>query len=158
MGRIEPYIHAPGSPNPWLAQIEDGSSLADAFRDFYRSSAVVDQTAQQQRRYDVVGGVHCDDDLIKAKEVALNTLRSIPGVRPSPEPVVLMSEFGESSVNLILRFWSDPTQQDANRITSIVTARTKEAFDEAGITIPFPIRTLHLPNGINGANGVEKDR
>lgn len=93
----------------------------------------------------------------KPREVVLNTLQSIPGVRASHEPVALVSEFGESSV-LILWFWSDSTQQDASRITSIVTARTKEAFDEADIIIPFPIRTLNLPNGMNGANGVEKDR
>lgn len=135
----------------------DGKRVSIPNRDVY-ISAVVDQTAQEKRRYDVVVGVHYNDDLAKAQEVALNTLRSIPGVRPSPEPVVLVSEFGESSVNLILRFWSDPTQQDANRITSIVTARTKEAFDAAGITIPFPIRTLHLPNGVSGANGAEKER
>jgi small conductance mechanosensitive channel len=94
----------------------------------------------------------------KPQEVALNTLQSIPGARPSPESVALVSEFGESSVNLILRFWSDPTQQDANRITSIVPARTKEAFGKMGITIPFPIRPLHLPNGANGANDAGKDR
>lgn len=93
----------------------------------------------------------------KPKEVVLNTLQSIPGVRASHEPVVLVSEFGESSV-LILWFWLDSTKQDANRITYIVTARTKEAFDEADITIPLPSRTLHLPDVMNGVNGVEKDR
>ena len=80
------------------------------------------------------------------------------GGRPSLKPVVLVSEFGESSVNLILRFWSDPTQQDANRITSIVTARTKEAFGKMGIITPSPIWTSHLPNGANGANDAGKDR
>lgn len=83
-------------------------------------------------------------------------IQSIPVVRSSREPIVLVREFGESSVNRILRFWSDPTRQD-NSITSIVTARTKEAFDEAGITIPFTIWTLHLPSGANGTNGAENN-
>lgn len=127
----------------------DGKRVSIPNRDVYINT-VADQTAQESRRYDVVVGVHYNDDVVKAQEVALDTLKSIPEVHSSPEPEVLVSELGDFSVNLILRFWSDPRQKDANRITSIVTAETKQAFDAANVTIPFPIRTLHFPDGADG--------
>lgn len=122
----------------------DGKRVAIPNVDVYLN-AIVNQTAHLQRRYDVIVGIHYNDDLLKAVEVAREALFSTEGVREFPKPVVLVSELGEFSVNMILRFWSDPSMQNQFRVTSDVTANVKLAFDREGITIPFPIRTLHIP-------------
>lgn len=129
----------------------DGKRVAIPNVDVYLN-AITNQTAYPERRYDVLVGIHYEDDLRRAMEVAREVLASTEGVRALPQPQVLVEGFGESSVNLILRFWSDPTMQAQYRVVSEVTANVKVAFDGAGITIPFPIRTLHLPGaGERGA-------
>lgn len=122
----------------------DGKRVAIPNSDVYLN-AIVNQTAYPMRRYDVIVGIHYNDDLLEAVRVAREALTSTGGVRSTPEPLVLVSELGESSVNMILRFWSDPTMQSQFRMLSEVTASVKLAFDREGITIPFPIRTLHIP-------------
>jgi small conductance mechanosensitive channel len=60
---------------------------------------------------------------------------------------VVVTALGESSVNLELRVWlRDPyTEREA---TFEMIELAKIALDEAGIEIPFPQRTLHLPDGV----------
>lgn len=60
---------------------------------------------------------------------------------------MLVTTLNEFSVDMILRFWSEPKMQDEFRMISDVTTGIKLAFDREGITIPFPIRTLHIPDG-----------
>ncbi|CAN5525134.1 hypothetical protein BH24ACT22_BH24ACT22_07330 [soil metagenome] len=122
----------------------DGKRVAIPNVDVYLS-AVVNQTAYPLRRYDVIVGIHYNDDLPKAVEVAGESLASTGGVRETPEPVVLVETLNEYSVDLILRFWSEPTMQNQFEVVSNVTTNVKLAFDREGITIPFPISTLHIP-------------
>ena len=58
-----------------------------------------------------------------------------------PEPFIGVINLGESSVDIVVRVWvmNDdywPTKFD-------LTRRIKEGFDEGGITIPFPVRTIY---------------
>ncbi len=124
----------------------DGKMVAIPNVDVYLNP-IINQTAHPRRRYDVIVGIHYNDDLPKALKVARKVLASTEGVHPSPEPLVLVSELGEFSVDVILRFWADPTMQRQFQVVSNVTANVKLAFDREGITIPFPIRTLHIPEG-----------
>lgn len=123
----------------------DGKRVAIPNVDVYLS-AVVNQTAYPLRRYDVIVGVHYNDDLPKAVEVAGESLTSTGGVRETPEPVVLVETLNEYSIDLILRFWSEPTMQNQFEVVSDVTTNVKLAFDRESITIPFPISTLHIPD------------
>ncbi|HZY65417.1 MAG TPA: mechanosensitive ion channel family protein [Rubrobacteraceae bacterium] len=124
----------------------DGKRVAIPNIDVYLN-AVVNQTAHPIRRYDVTVGVHYNDDLPKAVEIARESLNSTEGVRETPEPVVLVETLNAYSVDMILRFWSDPTMQNQFKVISDVTTSVKLAFDREGITIPFPISTLHIPEG-----------
>ena len=67
-------------------------------------------------------------------------------MRQTPEPVILVETLNEYSVDMILRFWSDPSMQNQFKVISDVTTSVKLAFDREGITIPFPIRTFHIPD------------
>jgi small conductance mechanosensitive channel len=60
------------------------------------------------------------------------------------EVELFFEELGESSITLVVRFWIDFTakQTDYLRAKSEAIERLKRAFDDNGITMPFPTRTL----------------
>ena len=124
----------------------DGKRVAIPNVDVYLNP-VVNQTAYPIRRFDVIVGIHYNDYLPKAVGIARESLDTTEGVRDSPEPVVLVETLNEYSVDMILRFWSDPSMQNQFKVISDVTTSVKLAFDREGITIPFPISTFHIPDG-----------
>jgi small conductance mechanosensitive channel len=69
------------------------------------------------------------------------------------EPLIRMTELGESSVNFIARAWC--RTEDYWELRWHITRRVEERFDQEGVTIPFPQRNVHLyqaaPPGPQGA-------
>ncbi len=59
-----------------------------------------------------------------------------------PEPVVAVSELGDSSVNLVVRPWC--ASSDYWPLRFDLTRALKEELEAAGCSIPFPQRELHL--------------
>ncbi|MFD1733634.1 mechanosensitive ion channel family protein [Deinococcus malanensis] len=72
------------------------------------TNRVVVNTAYDRRRLAVVVGIGFGDDIRQAKGIILNTLRGLDLVRQDPAPAVFIREYGESAVNLEVRFWIDP--------------------------------------------------
>ena len=110
---------------------------------------IVNYNEKRQRRVDLGCGVGYGDDLAKAQTLAV---QAIEGLEPRAQdrPVTFhFTEFGDSSVNFEIRFWVDfSSQGDFLSARSEAIKSLKTAFDEGGITIPFPIRTLDFdPNG-----------
>lgn len=69
------------------------------------------------------------------------------------------TEFGDSSINFLCRFWVDSENAlDKMKAKSKAIIEIKKAFDEEGINIPFPMRTLEFVtnNKLNLANVAEK--
>ncbi len=108
------------------------------------NDTVINDTAYDQRRFDVIVGVGYEEDIEKAKELAMETMMNAENVHNDPEPQVLVDELGGSSVNLKLRCWTEPKRGKMLDASSEVTQGVKERYDEAGIDIPFPIRTVFL--------------
>jgi small conductance mechanosensitive channel len=69
---------------------------------------------------------------------------SLPTTRvlKDPEPVVVVSELADSSVNLTTRAWAKSA--DVWNIFFETTENVKKAFDAQSITIPFPQRDVHI--------------
>lgn len=88
-------------------------------------------------------GVAYGSDLAKVKSVLLNVAANHSEVLKSPEPDVFFEEFGDSSLNFDLTVWiNDASRQRVVR--SQINFAIDAAFRQAGITIPFPQRDLHL--------------
>lgn len=97
------------------------------------------------RRFDVAVGIGYDDDISGAVETAMAAVGEVEDVLEAPPPEVFVSELGGSSVNLNVRFWVQRTDRASMlRIKGDVAQRVKEALDEAGYDIPFPIRTVYM--------------
>jgi small conductance mechanosensitive channel len=59
-----------------------------------------------------------------------------------PAPTIAVSELADSSVNLVVRPWVK--KEDYWPLKFDLNERIKDVFDENGIDIPFPQRTIHM--------------
>jgi small conductance mechanosensitive channel len=104
---------------------------------------LVNYSTTGERRVDVQVGVSYGTDLERAQQVAARAVSGVPGRRDGRETEVFYEGFGDSSINFALRFWiAFEAERDYLLARSEAVKRIKQAFDEADITIPFPIRTL----------------
>jgi small conductance mechanosensitive channel len=110
------------------------------------NGTVINNTAYDNRRFEVIVGIGYEEDIEEAKELAIETLEEASTVEADPEPQVLVNELGGSSVNLKLRGWTRPSKANMVKSASEVTQIVKEKYDEAGIDIPYPIRTVYMNN------------
>lgn len=102
-----------------------------------------------KRRMDLELGISYGDDLDKVKEIALAAVKDIEGLSSEDEITMFYTEFGDSSINFVIRLWVCTTAQiNFMEVKSQSIIRIKKAFDENDIMIPFPIRTLDF--GIKG--------
>lgn len=84
------------------------------------------------------------DDPEEAMQLMVEASQECPRVLPDPPPVARLMEFGDNGISLELRVWiSDPENGIAN-VRSEVNLGIWRRFKEAGITIPFPQRDVHL--------------
>jgi small-conductance mechanosensitive channel len=92
-------------------------------------------------------GIAYDADMQMAKDIILNVADSAEWVAKEPPPVVVVRNFGDSSVDLQLRGWIDDARKRMRTISTI-TDRVKTAFDEQGIEIPYPKRGIYIKGKI----------
>ncbi len=99
-------------------------------------------TTKGTRRVDMVFGIGYGDDIDKARQVIEGILGQDDRVIKEPEPIVVVSELADSSVNLTVRAWT--TVDDYWSFYFDTTEKVKKQFDAAGISIPFPQRDVHV--------------
>ena len=119
---------------------------------------IVNHTVNGVRRSTLMVGVAYDTDLDEATRVLEEALGDTPEVRTDPPAEVWVELFGESSINFAVRFWHDPDNATLWRVRSAVARSVKRHLDEAGITIPFPQRTVgfvdpEVTRGLSGLPG-----
>ncbi len=93
-------------------------------------------------------GISYDDDAQKAIDTIQKALQTIPDIVSEPAPQIGIEEFADSSVNIGIRYWV-PTKQYFQTLYQANLAVYK-ALDQAGITIPFPQRDIHMAAGDQG--------
>lgn len=106
------------------------------------SGTIVNYSAKDQRRVDLKFGCGYDDDIKKAKALLEEIITSNPLVLSDPAPTIGVLELGDSSVNFAVRPWVNTA--DYWNAYFQITEDVKQRFDEAGISIPFPQRDVHL--------------
>ena len=106
------------------------------------SNVITNVTANPTRRVDLVIGIGYGDDIKKAKEVIHSVLAEEKRLLAEPAPVVAVSELGDSSVNFVVRPWVKTS--DYWNVYFALHENIKIAFDENGISIPFPQTDVHL--------------
>ncbi len=94
-------------------------------------------------RFEVQIGVDYKTDIHKAMKIIQAVAEENPQVLTDPKPFVRLIDFGNSSIDFLLLFWSDEVFRIEN-IKSEIRISIFDRFSENGITIPFPQRVVHL--------------
>jgi small conductance mechanosensitive channel len=105
-------------------------------------SVIKNYAANDTRRNDLVIGISYDDDIAKAIGVIERVVKSDARVLADPQPVIAVSELGDSSVNLVVRPWC--AKGDYWGLRFDLTRKIKEELEAGGCSIPFPQRDVHL--------------
>lgn len=93
-------------------------------------------------------GVGYESDLEFVKKLAIETITNyFDAVKKTEEVLFLYREFGDSAINFELRYWINSTSGlEVAKSKTEAIIQLKKAFDANNINIPFPIRTLDIPN------------
>jgi len=98
--------------------------------------------SDRRRRQEIVVGVSYGTELTTVLEILEKVVSEQDNVMKKPAPVILFRGFGDSSLDFRVMFW---THFDEGLTTkSKVGIAIDNAFKQAGITIPFPQRDLHI--------------
>lgn len=103
---------------------------------------IVNYTAKDLRRVDILAKVGYDEDLDKVRKILLEILADDKRVLKAPAPMIGVLELGEMSVNLTVRAWvQTPDYWD---VFFAVQEMIKKRFGAEKIAVPFPHQGVHL--------------
>lgn len=104
-------------------------------------SEVTNITRFPIRRVEVTVGIAYKEDVGRARDVLLDIAHRNPMCLNHPEPMVVLTGFGSSSVDLMLMVWAQ--KADYLKVKNAITEEVKRRFDAEGIEIPFPHLSLY---------------
>jgi small-conductance mechanosensitive channel len=113
------------------------------------------------RRLDIELSVAYKENVQKVREVLLDIADKEPLCLDEPEPDVRFQNFGDSGLEFLYAIWC--VREDYLKLKKKIMQQIKERFDEEGIEIPFPHRTLYTgsvtePFPIRIVNGQSEDK
>jgi small-conductance mechanosensitive channel len=88
-------------------------------------------------------GVAYGSDPKKVKKIILETAKKCDKILDDPKPEVYFIEFGDSSLNFLLRVWVS-NFRDRVKVKDFIHSQLYEKLEKEGIEIPFPCRTVYL--------------
>ena len=95
-------------------------------------------------RLDIAFGVGYRSDLREVRSLAIEAAQQTRRVVASPAPVCHITEFGDSAVMLLLRFWIEDPANGVKNVTGEVYLALWDSFRERGIELPYPQRELRI--------------
>lgn len=105
------------------------------------NGAIINFSAEDRRRVDLLFGISYGDDIKKAKEIIRSTILEDDRVLSDPEPMVAVVNLGDSSVDLTARAWTKTGDYWPYYWENM--EKIKVRLEEGGVTIPFPQRDVH---------------
>ncbi len=121
----------------------DGREYLIPNEDFITTQVINWSFSDKYVRLDVPFGVSYDADPHQVIDIAIEAAASVDRVVATyRRPVCWMTEFGDSSINFLLRFWIEDPQRGLTNIRGKVMLALWDAFKESGIKIPFPHREV----------------
>lgn len=106
------------------------------------NGVITNYSKEATRRVDFVFGIGYGDDIGKAKEVIGRLVAADERAFKDPAPTIVVSELADSSVNITTRVWVNAA--DYWGVKFDLTENVKLAFDQEGISIPFPQQDVYM--------------
>ncbi|MDX1680813.1 MAG: mechanosensitive ion channel family protein [Akkermansiaceae bacterium] len=103
-------------------------------------SQVANITGNPIRRYDMQVGVAYDEDIEHVMQVLRDVADQNKHCLDEPEPLVLFTGFGDSSINFLFGTWM--VCEDYLLVRNSMAIEVQKAFAREGIEIPFPHRVI----------------
>jgi small-conductance mechanosensitive channel len=98
---------------------------------------------EKRTRFHVDVGVAYGSDVDKVTRILLECAQNQEKISSSPKPFVRFNDFGDSSLDFQLFFWSTETFR-VEFIKSEIRYKIDAAFRAEGVHIPFPQRDVHI--------------
>lgn len=106
------------------------------------NNPITNYTAKKRRRIDMVIGVSYDDDINKVSSICEKILQQHSQVLSDPEPLVLLMDLADSSVNFAVRPWV--ATDDYWTVRAELLESIKRELEAAGCSIPYPQQDVHM--------------
>ena len=123
-------------------QARDGREYLVPNEDLITSQVINWTFSEHKVRLDVNFGVSYNSDPYQVRELAKEAAGKVARVMKNPAPVCHVTEFGDSSINLILRFWIHDPDRGTVNVRGDVFLELWSALKAANIEIPFPHRQM----------------
>jgi small-conductance mechanosensitive channel len=128
----------------------DGREFLIPNEDFITTQVINWSFSDRFVRLDVGFGVSYSSDPHEVVRLAIEAAASVPRVSASGKPPVCwLTEFGESSLDFLLRFWIDDPQQGLTNVRGQVLLAVWDSFKQHGIQIPFPHREIIMKTPVD---------
>ncbi|AVZ84629.1 mechanosensitive ion channel family protein [Acinetobacter sp. WCHA45] len=111
------------------------------------TSAVTVNNAYQRRRCEFIVGIGYEDDMQKAKKIIMDILDRNLNVLSQPGFSVNVTALADFSINLTVRWWVNTTETTTSASISEIQELVVTAFDEKGISIPYPVQEVKVYRG-----------
>jgi len=121
----------------------DGLLVIIPNRDVF-TNTITNFSRIEQRRIGLSVGVGYESDLDHVEAVALAAVKSLKGIKEDPPPFFLVDNFGDSAINTTVYYWYDTKAEGLADMTNVGAVALKKALDQAGIDLPYPIRSVRL--------------
>lgn len=108
------------------------------------TSAITVNTAYHRRRCEFIVGIGYSDNIELARQTILNILDKQRNILSQPAFSVNVAALADFSVNLQVRWWIDTKDTSTSASISEIQMQVKEAFEEVGISIPYPIQEVSI--------------
>lgn len=95
-------------------------------------------------RFKAEVGVSYNSDIHLVMDILNKVTEKLPRILQDPAPNVLLTEFGDSSVNFVLNCWISDPQNGVANIKSEILIKIWDEFQKHDIEIPFPQQDLHI--------------
>ena len=106
------------------------------------NTAIVNFSREGTRRLDVSFGVSYDADIDHTIRTLEEAVAMTPGILDQPEPIIKLTECGDSSLVFMIRVWCNAS--DYWNVSWSLTENGKRMLDKEGIEIPYPQMDIHM--------------
>jgi small conductance mechanosensitive channel len=107
-------------------------------------TSIMNLSHHDTRRTDMVVGIGYDDDIDKALKILAELTASEGRIFKDPAPMIVVSELGASSVDILVRYWTKSSDLFPTKFD--LTKTIKQRFDKDGISFPYPQQDVHMYN------------
>ncbi|MDE0801276.1 MAG: mechanosensitive ion channel [Rhodospirillaceae bacterium] len=125
----------------------DNKELLIPNDDFVTNQVINWSHSDNDVRMEVKFGTSYDSDPHTVRELAVAAAEKPARVVDYPPPVCHLKEFGDSSLNFVLRFWIRDPAKGVTNVKGLVLLALWDSLKEHNIQIPYPQQVVHLAPG-----------